>query len=316
MDQQKANELINRCATILCLNVPPRVEFGIDNHSWIVGDKFKGVKLIPPGTHFVFYSATNKYGGDSAPRTSFFVFLKEGDVIVKKWNPKNEDLEDETDKDQLEAYIQGVRRFEFDQYLGAYPYDSLEQWRGLTSHITEKVLNKFAPVGNSIDATTKPFEDDDNQTKVENATVNQRGSTRKPYYTEIPSRRLPKNADNSFLKSHASEVTQFNLDKSAIFLELVQTEYENDMSLVLGELQFAFVAFLMGQSYESFEQWKNLITILCQCDSAMQQYPQFFDEFITVFYHQLKEVPEDFFVDIIAGNNFIVQILKVSINTR
>jgi A1 cistron-splicing factor AAR2 len=55
MDQQKANELIHRCATILCLNVPPKIEFGIDNHSWIVGDKFKGVKLIPPGVHFIFY---------------------------------------------------------------------------------------------------------------------------------------------------------------------------------------------------------------------------------------------------------------------
>jgi A1 cistron-splicing factor AAR2 len=55
MDQQKANELIHVCATILCLNVPCGIEFGIDNHSWIVGDKFKGVKLIPPGTHFIFY---------------------------------------------------------------------------------------------------------------------------------------------------------------------------------------------------------------------------------------------------------------------
>jgi hypothetical protein len=55
-------------------------------------------------------SATNKYGGDSAPRTSFFLFLKERDVIVKKWNPKTEELEDETDKEQIEAYVNGSRK--------------------------------------------------------------------------------------------------------------------------------------------------------------------------------------------------------------
>jgi hypothetical protein len=33
--------------------------------------------------------------------------LKEGDVIVKKWNPQTEELEDETDKDKIEAYVQG-----------------------------------------------------------------------------------------------------------------------------------------------------------------------------------------------------------------
>ena len=28
---------------------------------------------------------------------------------------------------------------------------------------------------------------------------------------------------------------------------------------VLAELQFAFLAFLVGQSYDSFEQWKQLV---------------------------------------------------------
>lgn len=122
-----------------------------------------------------------------------------------------------------------MRKFELDQYLGAYPYDSLEQWHGLTSHISEKVLTKLAPVGNSIDATTKPLDSEPVSTTIENVTVNSK-SSRKPYYTEIPTRRLPKNSDNTLLKSHPSEVTKFNLDKSTLFLELLQTEYENGNS--------------------------------------------------------------------------------------
>lgn len=49
-------------ATILCLDVPEGTEFGIDKHCWRAGPKFKGVKLIPPGLHYVFYSyVTNSY---------------------------------------------------------------------------------------------------------------------------------------------------------------------------------------------------------------------------------------------------------------
>jgi len=55
MNQEEANKLIHVTATILCLDVPIGTEFGIDNHSYIVGDRFKGVKLIPPGVHFVYY---------------------------------------------------------------------------------------------------------------------------------------------------------------------------------------------------------------------------------------------------------------------
>jgi len=128
MDGAEAN---SKYATILCLNVPQGTEFGIDKNCWTVGPKFKGIKLIPPGLHFVFYwyvsvnscnnqhryllirksfvskfslpllclclslacSATNKYGGSSAPRMGFFIYLQPGEVLFnnnkKKKNNNN-----------------------------------------------------------------------------------------------------------------------------------------------------------------------------------------------------------------------------------
>ncbi len=41
---------------LLLLDVPQNIQFGIDNTFWKTGNKFKGVKLIPPGAHFVYYS--------------------------------------------------------------------------------------------------------------------------------------------------------------------------------------------------------------------------------------------------------------------
>jgi hypothetical protein len=37
--------------------------------------------------------------------------------------------------------------------------------------------------------------------------------------------------------------------------------WSEDALALLGELQFAFLAFLMGESYEGFEQWK--VNTLC-----------------------------------------------------
>ncbi len=55
MDQELARSLFTEGAALVLLDVPERTEFGIDYNSWTVGPKFKGVKMIPPGFHFVFY---------------------------------------------------------------------------------------------------------------------------------------------------------------------------------------------------------------------------------------------------------------------
>jgi len=34
---------------------PNELEFGIDFNVWRTGDKFKGLKMIPPGLHFIYY---------------------------------------------------------------------------------------------------------------------------------------------------------------------------------------------------------------------------------------------------------------------
>jgi len=80
------------------------------------------------------------------------------------------------------------------------------------------------------------------------------------FYSEIPRMKQVKGIDGSAL-------TFLNLDKSAMLVDLVTglaTPKE-----VMGELQFAFVTFLLGENYESFEQWKSLLTLICYCQSAL-----------------------------------------------
>jgi A1 cistron-splicing factor AAR2 len=55
IDQDQANALYEQGAILLLLDTPANTEFGIDCHVWRVGDRFKGIKLIPPGVHCFYF---------------------------------------------------------------------------------------------------------------------------------------------------------------------------------------------------------------------------------------------------------------------
>jgi len=119
--------------------------------------------------------------------------------------------------------------------------------------------------------------------------------------------------------STASAITQHSLDTSYQLHQLVaamQRLYGDTVSggsmgqaiaerEVLAELQFAFLAFLAGQNYDSFEQWRRLVSLLCSCDEALEAHPALFTDLLADLYFQMKEVPSDFFVDIVSSSNFL-----------
>jgi len=54
-----------------------------------VGPKFQGVKMIPPGVHFLSWQAPGK-GNQFAPTVSCFVHLEPQCAHVRRWNPTEE----------------------------------------------------------------------------------------------------------------------------------------------------------------------------------------------------------------------------------
>lgn len=56
MDQDEANRRYKEWGVLLLLDAPEEIELGIDNTSWKIGHKFKGIKLIPPGPHIIYYA--------------------------------------------------------------------------------------------------------------------------------------------------------------------------------------------------------------------------------------------------------------------
>ena len=108
MDPEIAKRLHNEGATLIVSDVPEGTEFGIDYFSCNTGPRFKGIKMIPPGLHFIYYGAVNR-GGQSAPRTGLFLFSKRQDVVVLRWDPSTEDVvEVEVNEEEKDKYRQGI----------------------------------------------------------------------------------------------------------------------------------------------------------------------------------------------------------------
>ena len=54
--------------------------------SFVVGPKFCGVKMLPPGPHLVSYNSASSGGAELAPTTSFFVHVPARSVTVRRWD--------------------------------------------------------------------------------------------------------------------------------------------------------------------------------------------------------------------------------------
>ena len=75
---------------------------------YVVGPNFKGVKMVPPGAHFVSSnavssnsSATTGAGSDVAPTVSFFVDVALRQVVIRRWDRLEELLLQLDDSDEV-----------------------------------------------------------------------------------------------------------------------------------------------------------------------------------------------------------------------
>ena len=91
--------LVQEGATLVVLGVPPGTEFGVDLNSWNTGEKFCGVKLIPPGLHFVYYSSVHLPTRTTGPRTGWFHSFGRSELVVKRWSTAGEEVVDSTEEE-------------------------------------------------------------------------------------------------------------------------------------------------------------------------------------------------------------------------
>nr|XP_022325747.1 protein AAR2 homolog isoform X2 [Crassostrea virginica] len=343
MDQETAQVLFREGAIMVCLDVPEGTEFGIDYASWTVGPQFKGIKMIPPGIHFIYYSARDKHSGEIIPRTGTFIDFQQKSVVVQKWDDIKEELtEDGVSADDIQRIRDNLK--DLDRFLGPYPYDGYKKWISLSNFITPELANKLQPmsrrissvtdfvseVSNTQSRKTRKLSNNTNNSVKQDGTSTEKNSEEsreenaeptslKEAESKLPDMKVREESKIQFSLipkqkyppgSSPTEMTKYSIDSSYALESILRTYYcDNEMG-ILGEIQFAFICFLMGQVLDAFEQWKNLVHVMCTSEEALKNHSSLFSNFIGMIHFHIQETPEDFFVDILSENNFLTSTLQ------
>lgn len=285
----------NKSSLLICESVPKGLEIGIDYYTYTVTEKFMGFKEIPKGVHFIHYSLSQV-----APKIGLFLNFLSDDLVLLRWDEQKEDFDLIENEELKQPMRQKFKLLEFYKNLLPYPHKEYSTWISLSRYITPELISKLEPIGKKIISTYAPEE---KQTKdiseKQNETDKQQFSV---YYTDIPKKITKKNLS-------AQEITKLNFDKSELLENLITKSFK-DEKMLLGELQFCFICFLIGQDYSGFEQWKKMLNLLCNCDAALKTRPKLFVGFLQVLKDQLQVAPQDFFGDDLTSHNFVSNLLK------
>ncbi|XP_037469723.1 protein AAR2 homolog [Triticum dicoccoides] len=60
MDPEAATELARKGVTLLLLDVPQHTLLGLDTQVFSVSPRFRGIKMVPPGPHFLHYCSPSR----------------------------------------------------------------------------------------------------------------------------------------------------------------------------------------------------------------------------------------------------------------
>ncbi|KVH92402.1 A1 cistron-splicing factor, AAR2 [Cynara cardunculus var. scolymus] len=155
MDADTALELVKKGAALLFLDVPQHTLLGIDTQMFSVGPNFKGIKMIPPGPHIIYYSSSNRGGSEFSPMIGFFIDLNPSEVIIRKWDQRGERLVKVSEEEE-ERYTLAVQGLEFDRYLGPYTLSQFGEWKMLSNYITKSTIERIEPIGAEITVIHEP----------------------------------------------------------------------------------------------------------------------------------------------------------------
>uniref|UniRef100_A0A1A9W9Q2 Protein AAR2 homolog n=1 Tax=Glossina brevipalpis TaxID=37001 RepID=A0A1A9W9Q2_9MUSC len=302
MDQCIAKSLLNNGAVLIITGVPIRTLFGIDLSTYAIADNFRGVKMIPPGFHYVWCAATGPYG-DSAPRVGFAHYFKAREILVKEWDTSREELRERQIVDpQLEKQRIREHLKDLDRFLAPYDLHSLKDWVKLTSTISEEVLNKCNPslgtIRTNVELESCPdserprgslnesysimklkFVNDENDLLPKLKPVD--GTA--PRFSTVPDR-VPKNC-------LPPDISRHSIDCIEACDELLKS-YANSLDLIQ-EIQLSFAFFIIGFSTESLLFWRKILNLLSHSEEATGKYRSIYGEYCKVLVFQLPHLPEE-----------------------
>ncbi|KAF2115712.1 AAR2 protein-domain-containing protein [Lophiotrema nucula] len=287
---------------VLLLDLPPSALGGIDLLSFTTTPRFRGVKNLPPGLHFVFAASDSSL----SVRHGAWFYVSPGSgppqVFVKKWDPATEDLLAETNqsevmrwranmgeiwKDSLTPYRQTVSSTDSTE-----DDDTVEEstdWSALTSRIGPTLLTRITglnPDHWSLTSASSASQDLETIPGLE--------LSNSVLYPEKELHFLPVDLKRTWREGATGrERTEAAQDRSWALGDLIEHHCRGEAPRereqeIIGELQFSFLMVLTLNNNSCLEQWKRLLTLLFTCREAVKERTQLFIELLKVLRLQLS----------------------------
>jgi A1 cistron-splicing factor AAR2 len=286
---------ITKSSCVLLLDLPPSALGGIDLLSFTTAPRFRGIKNLPPGWHFVFTSSTSDL---SVRHGSWFLVkgAKGGtpEVFVKKWDPKNEELIEETGATELLRWrgnLGSIWREGLSPYRQSALQDSSDlaqeekqDWKHLTAHITKDLLSRI--VGGKLNHWTLTSASSAPQDLEHIPGLSENKTDIQP---EKELNFLPIDLKRTWRPGATGrERTDAALDHTWALNDLIEQYCGNDAMELLGEMQFCFLMVLSLNNYSCLEQWKRILSLLFTCRDAVTTKPELFVKAISTLRLQFQ----------------------------
>lgn len=287
-------------AILVVVDSPVGLDFGIDCMSFETGPNFRGVSNIPSGLHFVYHST------GMGNRQGWFFTSSKDEIIVKQWDSVNEEISINAtlSEGSLHTLLQAIHTGMLNSNLGPYPLSQHHLWLNITGFISNSVLTQAnIPPGTLVFPGDASDLNDGSELKSNSSSVT-------PYFPNIARVTRYSNIEEIELKLRYEpnkDLTSLHMDKSEVLERLVDGCHEGSWEDVLGELQLAFIVFILLFSYPALQFWKRIVSVICNSRRILvsSAHSSFSCAFLRILYEQLNFCPADFFENELSKDSFL-----------
>lgn len=297
-----------RGTILLLLDLPPAAFCGIDLLSFTASDRFRGIKHLPSGLHFIFTSATNSF---SLRHGAWFRVPppqpnSPPHLIIEKWDAGREELiagHDAVELLRWRANLGAIWRDGLTPYRQSAgggssaeaqdeAHEERQDWTALTDCVTERLLARITGVS-TPGANHFPLTSASSARQDEDIIPGLSASEQAAFGAERELRFLPIDLKRTWREGAVGrERTDAAQDFSYALETLVREGCAGDVGEVLGELQFCFVALLTLNNHSALMQWRRLLTLVLTCRAAVVRRAGFFVRFLVALRLQLERAED------------------------
>lgn len=281
-----------RSPAVLLLDLAPSAFAGIDLLSFTTTPRFRGIKDLPVGLHFIYTGTTN----DLSVRHGAWIQVRTDQddrqpLFITRWNAASESFGIALDTSEQLRWRANIGEFWRD---GLTPYrqsaegDSTDDWASLCSCIRSSLLTRITGGDAShwtLTSASSAAVDRDDIPGIRAEDFSSAG------IEELAL--LPIDLKRTWREGATGrERTDAAIDRSWALDNLAKTYTSGSYDDVVGEIQFCFLMTLTLNNWSCFEQWKRILTLVFTCRAAVAPHADFYVRVIAALRLQLQHIKD------------------------